>query len=106
MNGSIDPASAPPHDDADQRQSDRDGNQQPMRSVHGGEFRPQCDTAKADRAQYRSQRQSGKQFAAHHAPPSGQRHLTYRSFRLEHLPGGALTHWKTPPFHGAQPKPT
>src|SRR5271166_1173512 len=25
-------------------------------------------------------------------------------FRLEHLPGGILTHWKAPPFHGAHPK--
>jgi hypothetical protein len=23
-------------------------------------------------------------------------------FRLEHSPGGALTHWKTPPYHGAR----
>jgi hypothetical protein len=25
-------------------------------------------------------------------------------FRLEHLPGGAFTHWKAPPFHGARQK--
>src|SRR5580693_10564784 len=24
-------------------------------------------------------------------------------FRLERLPGGPRTHWKTPPFHGAHP---
>jgi hypothetical protein len=24
-------------------------------------------------------------------------------FRLERLPGGACTHWKAPPFHGAHP---
>jgi hypothetical protein len=31
------------------------------------------------------------------------RYLHSRSgcFRLEHSPGGTLTHWKTPPFHGA-----
>jgi hypothetical protein len=23
-------------------------------------------------------------------------------FRLEHLPGGACTHWKAPPYHGAR----
>jgi hypothetical protein len=23
-------------------------------------------------------------------------------FRLEHLPGGAFTHWKAPPYHGAR----
>jgi hypothetical protein len=28
------------------------------------------------------------------------------SFRLERLPGGAYTHWKTPPCHGAHPPPT
>src|SRR5882757_7366142 len=27
-------------------------------------------------------------------------------FRLERLPGGACTHWKVPPFHGAHPKRT
>jgi hypothetical protein len=27
-------------------------------------------------------------------------------FRLEHLPGGACTHWKAPPFHGARQKRT
>ena len=27
-------------------------------------------------------------------------------FRLERLPGGACTHWKTPPFHGAHPSRT
>src|SRR4030081_3374348 len=27
-------------------------------------------------------------------------------FRLERLPGGSRTHWKTPPFHGAHPQPT
>ena len=26
------------------------------------------------------------------------------SFRLERLPGGACTHWKTPPSHGARHK--
>jgi len=26
-------------------------------------------------------------------------------FRLERLPGGACTHWKAPPCHGAPPKP-
>jgi hypothetical protein len=26
------------------------------------------------------------------------------SFRLERLPGGACTHWKAPPFHGARQK--
>jgi len=26
-------------------------------------------------------------------------------FRLEHLPGGACTHWKAPPFHGARHEP-
>src|SRR5712671_6953938 len=25
-------------------------------------------------------------------------------FRLERLPGGACTHWKTPPCHGAHPE--
>src|SRR5437764_13945057 len=25
-------------------------------------------------------------------------------FRLERLPGGACTHWKAPPCHGAHPK--
>ena len=30
-------------------------------------------------------------------------HSCSGSFRLEHLPGGTLTHWKTPPFHGAHP---
>jgi len=25
-------------------------------------------------------------------------------FRLEHLPGGTLTHWKAPPYHGAHPQ--
>jgi hypothetical protein len=29
-----------------------------------------------------------------------------RRFRLERLPGGACTHWKAPPCHGAHPKPT
>jgi hypothetical protein len=28
------------------------------------------------------------------------------AFRLERLPGGACTHWKAPPCHGAHPKPT
>src|SRR5262245_11027520 len=34
------------------------------------------------------------------------RHLHSRSgcFRLERSPGGACTHWKAPPFHGAHPK--
>ena len=32
-------------------------------------------------------------------------HSCSGSFRLEHLPGGTRTHWKTPPFHGARPKP-
>src|SRR5437879_8405028 len=27
-------------------------------------------------------------------------------FRLERLPGGACTHWKAPPLHGAHPKQT
>ena len=27
-------------------------------------------------------------------------------FRLERLPGGACTHWKAPPFHGAHPDRT
>ena len=27
-------------------------------------------------------------------------------FRLEQLPGGTHTHWKTPPYHGAHPKTT
>src|SRR6266516_2533347 len=27
-------------------------------------------------------------------------------FRLERLPGGACTHWKAPPFHGAHPERT
>src|SRR5262249_24967146 len=27
-------------------------------------------------------------------------------FRLERLPGGACTHWKAPPSHGAHPRPT
>src|ERR1700731_3227786 len=27
-------------------------------------------------------------------------------FRLERLPGGACTHWKAPPLHGAHPKRT
>ena len=27
-------------------------------------------------------------------------------FRLERLPGGACTHWKAPPFHGARQKQT
>src|SRR5207237_4610705 len=27
-------------------------------------------------------------------------------FRLERLPGGACTHWKAPPFHGAHPSAT
>src|SRR5580700_935803 len=27
-------------------------------------------------------------------------------FRLERLPGGPRTHWKTPPFHGAHPLQT
>src|SRR5580692_10901076 len=27
-------------------------------------------------------------------------------FRLERLPGGACTHWKTPPCHGAHPRQT
>ena len=27
-------------------------------------------------------------------------------FRLERLPGGACTHWKAPPSHGAHPKST
>src|SRR5450631_3517559 len=27
-------------------------------------------------------------------------------FRLERLPGGACTHWKAPPFHGARQKPS
>ena len=27
-------------------------------------------------------------------------------FRLERLPGGACTHWKAPPFHGARPSAT
>jgi hypothetical protein len=27
-------------------------------------------------------------------------------FRLERLPGGTYTHWKAPPFHGAQVKRT
>src|SRR4030081_3339170 len=27
-------------------------------------------------------------------------------FRLERLPGGSRTHWKTPPFHGAHPTET
>jgi len=26
-------------------------------------------------------------------------------FRLERLPGGTCTHWKTPPFHGARQEP-
>ena len=30
-------------------------------------------------------------------------HSCSGSFRLEHLPGGTCTHWKTPPFHGAHP---
>src|ERR1017187_9561421 len=30
-------------------------------------------------------------------------HSCSGSFRLEHLPGGPCTHWKTPPFHGAHP---
>jgi hypothetical protein len=30
-------------------------------------------------------------------------HSCSGSFRLEHLPGGAFTHWKTPPLHGAHP---
>src|SRR5277367_672252 len=30
-------------------------------------------------------------------------HSCSASFRLEHLPGGTCTHWKTPPFHGAHP---
>jgi hypothetical protein len=36
--------------------------------------------------------------------PFGYLHSCSGSFRLEHLPGGAFTHWKTPPFHGAHPK--
>jgi len=32
-------------------------------------------------------------------------HSCSGSFRLEHLPGGTCTHWKTPPCHGAHPKP-
>jgi len=36
--------------------------------------------------------------------PSRYLHGCSGSFRLEHLPGGALTHWKTPPLHGAHPK--
>ncbi|WP_271618165.1 hypothetical protein, partial [Bradyrhizobium sp. CCBAU 51745] len=27
-------------------------------------------------------------------------------FRLERLPGGACTHWKAPPLHGAHPERT
>src|ERR1700675_3782751 len=27
-------------------------------------------------------------------------------FRLERSPGGACTHWKAPPCHGAHPEPT
>ncbi len=30
-------------------------------------------------------------------------HTISGSFRLEHWPGGTLTRWKTPPFHGAHP---
>src|SRR5271156_5111741 len=30
-------------------------------------------------------------------------HSCSGSFRLEHLPGGTCTHWKTPPLHGAHP---
>src|SRR5271156_6275960 len=30
-------------------------------------------------------------------------HSCSGSFRLEHLPGGPFTHWKTPPLHGAHP---
>ena len=33
-------------------------------------------------------------------------HSCSGSFRLEHLPGGTFTHWKTPPFHGAHPLPS
>jgi hypothetical protein len=33
-------------------------------------------------------------------------HSCSGSFRLEHLPGGTCTHWKTPPFHGAPLKRT
>src|SRR5260370_16350116 len=32
-------------------------------------------------------------------------HSCSGSFRLEHLPGGTFTHWKTPPLHGAHPEP-
>src|ERR1035441_706818 len=31
-------------------------------------------------------------------------HSCSGSFRLEHLPGGPCTHWKTPPLHGAHPE--
>jgi hypothetical protein len=34
---------------------------------------------------------------------SAHLHSCSGSFRLEHLPGGTLTHWKTPPLHGAHP---
>jgi hypothetical protein len=30
----------------------------------------------------------------------------HRIFRLERLPGGACTHWKAPPCHGAHPEPS
>jgi len=33
-------------------------------------------------------------------------HACSRYFRLERLPGGACTHWKAPPFHGAHPSAT
>ena len=33
-------------------------------------------------------------------------HACSGCFRLERLPGGACTHWKAPPCHGAPPQPT
>jgi hypothetical protein len=34
--------------------------------------------------------------------PFRLRHSCSGCFRLEPLPGGVLTHWKAPPFHGAR----
>ncbi len=64
-----------PHDDADERQPNRGGDQQPVRPIDVRERRPDGDTQEPDRAEDRAERQAGEDFAAHNPAPVSQRDL-------------------------------